>query len=93
MTNTETLRVSSSTNCQNLAGAIAKVISKGSQAEITAIGAGAVSQAVKGMAIARRMVSTTGYDLMFTVGFSTVNLEDVGGKAEVTAMVFRTILR
>ena len=89
----EKMRAAAGTPNQQLAGAIAKVIGNGNQCEISAIGAGAVNQAVKALAIARRMVSTTGYDLVFTVGFATVNLSDVGGKEEVTAMVFRTILR
>ncbi len=93
METVEKIRVSSATNSQALAGSIAKVIGKNSQAEISAIGAGAVSQAVKALAIARRMVSSSGQDLMFTVGFSTVDLSASGGKSEITCMVFRTIIR
>jgi len=88
MGHVETLRVASDTNCQNLGGAIAKVVAKGNQCEITAIGAGAINQAVKGLAIARRMVATTGYDLVFRVGFLTVDLSEEGGKDEMTAIKF-----
>jgi stage V sporulation protein S len=89
----ERIRVASSTPNQGLAGSIAKVIGNGYECELTAIGAGAVNQAVKGLVIARRMVSSSGYDLLFAPGFTTLNLEDVGGKSEITAIVFRTVLR
>ena len=93
METVEKIRASSSTNSQALAGSIAKVIGKGSQAEITAIGAGAVNQVAKSLAIARRMVSSSGQDLMFTVGFFTADLSDQGGKEEITGLCFRTCLR
>ena len=35
-----------------------------------------------------RMVATTGYDLVFRVGFLTVDLSGEGGKEEVTAIKF-----
>ena len=88
MAQVETLRAAAKTNPQLLGGAIAKVIAKGNQCEVTAIGAGAINQAVKGCAIARRMVATTGYDLLWRMGFLTVDLSEEGGKGEVTAMKF-----
>lgn len=88
MSNVEVIRVAADTNCQNLGGSIAKAVAKGNHCEITAIGAGAINQAVKGLAISRRMVATTGYDLVFRVGFLTVDLSQEGGKDEITAIKF-----
>ena len=52
----EVLKVSHSSAPNKVAGAIAGVLSKNEEVEIQAIGAGAVNQAVKAIAIARRFV-------------------------------------
>jgi stage V sporulation protein SpoVS len=57
---------------------------------VRGIGAGAVAQACKGIAIARGDVATQGYDLFAAIGFEMVIGE--GGK-EVTAQIFRLSLR
>jgi stage V sporulation protein S len=57
---------------------------------IRAIGAGAVNQAAKGIAIARGMVAVRGLDLGCAVGFDNV----VGDNGEeISSMVFRLFLR
>lgn len=89
----EKIRVSSATNSQALAGSIAKVVGKGSQAEISAIGAGSINQCAKALAIARRMVSSSGQDLLVSIGWFTADLSDEGGKKEITGLVFRTVVR
>lgn len=89
----ETLRVRNDTNVQLLAGAIAKVMAKKNVGcEVTCIGAAAVNQAVKGIAIARSMVATTGYDLVMRPAFETINMSKEGGKEEVTAIRFVLLL-
>ena len=50
----KTFRVSKETNCKSLAGAIAEVVREKVELMINAIGANAVNQAVKAIAIARR---------------------------------------
>ena len=49
----ETLKVSSKSNPNSVAGALANVIKDSSTVEIQAIGAGALNQAIKAVAIAR----------------------------------------
>ena len=89
---TEVLKVRNDTNVQLLAGAIAKVMQKKNGCEISCIGAAAVNQAVKGIAIARSMVATTGYDLVARCAFDTINMSKEGGKEEVTAIRFVLLL-
>ena len=70
------LRVNNSTTPNKLAGSIAKNIQEGKDVEITAVGAGAVNQTVKGLAIARTFVAGAGKDLLFAVGFLDVIIEE-----------------
>jgi stage V sporulation protein S len=71
----EILKVSSNSNPNKVAGAIAGAISKAGKVEIQAIGAGAVNQAVKAIAIARRFVNENGNDLYMVPGFIDVLIE------------------
>ncbi len=52
----EILKVASRSNPNSVAGAIAGALEKDGVVELHAIGAGAVNQTVKGIAIARRLV-------------------------------------
>lgn len=56
----EILRVASRSNLNSTAGAIASVLEEHGAVEIHAIGAGAVNQTVKAIAIAQRMVEEEG---------------------------------
>lgn len=79
----ERLRVSASTRPQILAGAIAKFhLQDRKDIEIVAVGAGAANQAVKGLILARRFVSSAGVNLAFIPAFETLEID---GK-EVTAI-------
>lgn len=80
------LKTSSNSNPASVAGAIAGKIKTGHKAEITAIGAGAVNNAVKGIAIARGYVAPLGYNLVCTPCFSTVQIE--GENRTVNAIKF-----
>ena len=53
----ETLKVSSKSDSNRVAGALANVLREQSSVEIQAIGAGALNQAIKGIAIARGLVT------------------------------------
>lgn len=63
MTITSSIRVSSSSCPKKVAGAIAATIQQKPKVDIEIIGAGAMQQAMKGIAIARGLVAPSGYDL------------------------------
>lgn len=75
--NSEILKVSGKSNPNNVAGAIAGLVKESNKAEIQAIGAGAINQTVKAIAIARGYVAPAGIDLICVPAFSTVNVEDM----------------
>ena len=56
------LKVSSKSSPASVAGAIAGMIKDGASVEIQAVGAGAVNQAVKAVAISRGFLSPVGID-------------------------------
>ena len=71
----ETLKVSSKSSPNSVAGAIAGVVRKESEVEIQAIGAGAINQAVKAVAIARGFLAPGGIDLVCRPAFANVEIE------------------
>jgi stage V sporulation protein S len=85
------MRVSATTPPQAVASSINKSIFDQNQMPIVrAIGAGAICQAVKGIAIARGLVATRGRDLATTIGFDTIT-GDSGN--EISAQTFHLFLR
>jgi stage V sporulation protein S len=85
------MRVGASSSPQSVAGSIRAVIFDMNQMPvIRAIGAGAVAQACKGIAIARGYVAPRGIDLATIIGFETVP-GDSG--QEISAQVFRLFAR
>lgn len=71
----EILKVSAKSNPGSTAGAIAAVIRKDNAAEVQAIGAGALNQAVKATAIARGFLAPQGIDLITIPAFTEVEVE------------------
>ncbi len=71
----EILKVSSKSNPNSVAGALAGVIRDNSVAEMQAIGAGAINQSIKAIAIARGFVSPSGVDLVCIPGFSDIKID------------------
>jgi len=71
----EILKVSSKSNPNSVAGALAGVIRERGGAEIQAIGAGALNQAVKAVAIARGFVAPSGLDLVCVPAFTDVEID------------------
>ena len=67
--NTFPIKSSSKTNPNSVAGAIAGVISEKGVTEIQVIGAGALNQAIKAIAIARGFVAPSGVNLVFVPAF------------------------
>lgn len=72
----EVLKVSSKSNPNSVAGAIAGLIREQVDVELTAIGAGAINQAVKAIAIVRGFVATDGINLVCIPEFISVNIEE-----------------
>ena len=60
----EVLKVSAQSNPKSVAGALAAVLRERGSAEVQAVGAGAVNQAIKAVAIARGFVAPNGIDLV-----------------------------
>jgi stage V sporulation protein S len=78
------LRVSAGSNPQSVASAIAHAIYDKKEVKLRAVGAGAVNQAVKAIAIARGYVAPRGMDLSCIPGFTTIESRD----GEISAIVF-----
>lgn len=71
----EVLKVSSKSNPNSVAGALAGVIREKGSAEIQAIGAGALNQAIKAIAVARGFVAPSGMDLVCIPAFTDVKID------------------
>jgi stage V sporulation protein S len=71
----EVLKVSAKSSPKSVAGALAAVIREKKSVEIQAIGAGAVNQAIKAIAIARGYVAPNGINLVCIPAFSEVEIE------------------
>ena len=67
--------ISNKSNPNSLAGAIVGVLKDNGKAEMQAIGAGAINQAVKAIAIARGFVAPAGVDLVCIPAFVEVQVE------------------
>ncbi|HDP69528.1 MAG TPA: stage V sporulation protein S [Actinobacteria bacterium] len=71
----EVLKVSSKSNPNSVAGAIAAVLREKGAAEVQVIGAGALNQAVKAVAIARGFVAPGGMDLVMVPAFADLKID------------------
>lgn len=71
----EVLKVSAQSQPKSVAGALAAVLRENSTAEVQAVGAGAVNQAVKAIAITRGFVAPNGIDLVVVPAFSEITIE------------------
>lgn len=71
----EVLKISSKSNPNSVAGAIAAQIKENRKSELQAIGAGALNQAVKAVAIARGFVAPAGVNLVCIPAFIEVDVE------------------
>ena len=70
------IKVSGTSRTSAVAGAIAGVFRENQRAEIQAIGAGAVNQAVKALVLSRGYLGEDGFDVVFTVEFADVEIDD-----------------
>ncbi len=80
----ETVRVSGQSRPNSVAGAIAALLRLNGEVEVQAIGAMAVNQAVKAIAIARSYISVDQMDLVCVPAFVKLELES----EERTALKF-----
>ena len=71
----ETIKVSSKSNPNSVAGALANVFREKSSVEMQAIGAGALNQAIKAIAIARGFVAPAGVDLVCIPAFTDILID------------------
>lgn len=72
----EVLKVSAKSSPNGVAGAIAGLVKENGKVEMQAIGAGAINQAVKAVAIARGFMIPTGVDIACTPCFTEVMIDD-----------------
>ena len=72
----EILKVSSKSNPNSVAGALANVFREKGSVEIQAVGAGAINQAIKAIAIARGFVAPSGIDLICIPAFTEIKIDD-----------------
>lgn len=69
------LKVSSSSSPNKVAGALAGVLREEGIAELQAVGAGALNQGVKAVAIARGFVAPSGIDLICIPAFTDIEID------------------
>lgn len=70
------IKVSGTSRTSAVAGAIAGVVRENKRAEVQAIGASAINQAVKAMALARGYLNSDGFDIVFIPEFVDVQIDD-----------------
>lgn len=71
----EVLKVSARSSPNSVAGALAGVLREHGTAELQAIGAGALNQAIKAVAIARGFVAPGGLDLICIPAFTDIIID------------------
>ena len=70
----EVLKVSTKSSPNSVAGALAGVIREQGAVEVQTVGAGALNQAIKAIAIARGFVAPMGVDLICTPAFADIEI-------------------
>lgn len=71
----EKLKVSSKSNPSSVAGALANIFREKECIEIQAVGAGAINQAIKAIAIARGFVAPSGKNLVCIPAFADITID------------------
>lgn len=71
----EILKVSSKSKATAVAGALSGVIREKGSAELQSIGAGALNQAVKAVAIARGILAPSGVDIVCIPAFKEIQID------------------
>ena len=71
----EVLKISSKSKPNTCAGALAGVLRKDGAVEMQVVGAGALNQAIKAVAIARAFVAPSGLDLVCIPAFADIEID------------------
>jgi len=71
----DVLKVSSKSNPNSVAGAVAAIIKEKNIVELQAVGAGAINQAVKAIAIARGFIAPSGKDIVCIPAFTDILID------------------
>ena len=71
----EQLKVSTRSNPNSVAGAMAGVVRTHGTVEVQVVGAGALNQAIKAVAIARGYVEESGIDLVCVPSFADITID------------------
>ncbi len=72
----EVLKVGASSQPKTVAGAMAAVLREQGAVEVQAVGAGAVNQTVKAIAVARGYVAPNGIDLICIPSFAKIMIDN-----------------
>ncbi len=72
----EVLKVSSRSNPNSVAGAMAGVLRRERAVEVTVVGAGALNQAIKAIAIAREHTVAEGLEVVCVPRFTEITIDD-----------------
>jgi stage V sporulation protein S len=87
----ETIKVSARSDAKALAGTVSNALADQPRVKMRAIGASAVNQSMKAIAIARGYVAQRGQDLVCRPGFETttdISRPGTSGSNELSCMVF-----
>jgi stage V sporulation protein S len=87
-TNEVLLKVKSASSASNLAAAIANNVYANKDITLRAVGASAVNQSMKAIAIAQSFVGPRGMVLSCRPGFTTVEMAD----GEISALTFKILV-
>ena len=71
----EILKVGTKSNPNSVAGALANIFREKGKVEVQAIGAGALNQAIKAIAIARGFVAPSGKSLICIPAFTDIQID------------------
>jgi len=69
------LKVAAKSNPKSVAGALTAMLREQGAAELQAVGAGAVNQTVKAIAIARGFIASNGIDLIAIPAFAEITID------------------
>ena len=85
----ETLKVGAKSNPNSVAGALANIFRSSDSVELQAIGAGALNQAIKAVAIARGFVAPSGKNLICIPAFTDIVID--GEERTAIKLIIETI--
>lgn len=84
------LKVSAKSNPNSVAGALAAVLRERENAELQAVGAGAINQAIKAVAIARTYLKASSMELVCVPSF--IDIEISGNERTGISLAVRRVL-